>query len=1058
MVPKPDNAWNIGTPTEVTAEVATPRVGYLDFLRWMTNVDLRKALGASGDRFMSGLSMAYAMRHVDPSLATALDRLPDPAVDKVRLTLATTDTLGGGTGFAPDECEIDLSDRLSKVADKFGAKWALLAPAEEWPDFKREDLLDLLLHPLDKAFRFSVTMIGGPGTPRPLKYDPAKSLATAYVPEGVVADLAAEALVKRTHFGPATDRSKPPGIIHEGLLQHASRERRGGYVSFPSFALRIETMIDAVPDMHDETRHAAFIALAERMIEVAPAASARRYDLVTRNPPETEDYAAWRLYSHADVLSQRWLPSGRPAYRTFEPKRHAWEGKAGTAAFRLAWRVPEAGIAGSEQAREAIAEYEREVFFDRPNIDADPLTQRLLPLPAVTLLQSFPWDWPSATYLRHRFTLRSRYAGALRKPERRQISAFPPVQRDRKRREIAETWTLRAVILADFARVQVTRPQLRALIPLTSAPGQAGTPPVLAILQEPPFSHGGLADRVTAELKTGFGYGFELGGPTVEIRDSRKEIGPDPRLDYRPTPAEDVLWLGLAAEGPIGLTFDPVQAGRPTFSNSAYLLTPRRPDGESPNYEEHCLGVSMSRHLNPAWTFFPPQARPDVAPSKTTASAKTNGLVADRAWWVTFPARASRSSRPKKGSPVELLGAGGITALSAARSGDSVSLLTTNLGVDGVAGGLEKPIEVARLPQGSEISILHQPVAPGRFLLSVFAGPREAASVSIEAGMSATPLMMASFEWGVPKGAGATDVPLRVPGGAEAEPVLASAPTFLAWTRTLRAFDRGTVAHPERAPDAARVDISELRARIEEREPPGKDPVQIVTLLKGAQPLFLTSSTEADPFPVHVHRHLAFVLTRLLEGPGRPVEEYVGAGRFCGDQAPMPAGKASTTDRLNLRLIEMETSAAALCGTDSDAIPSAYRTRYVDLASTGWVEGSAATLFLRPVGSKAHLGKLESLTLSMNAVGGSTAAPRFEISIAPGDAIRMIEIDFVDTKWAARVIRLSGTCEPAVIKEMEKHQLPKLSGKGFFLTVDAAPKGAPGEFWCDISLLHGKRE
>ena len=123
--------------------------------------------------------------------------------------------------------------------------------------------------------------------------------------------------------------------------------------------------------------------------------------------------------------------------------------------------------------------------------------------------QSLIWEAPSATYFRHRFTLRSRYAGALKERARGEAIAW----QKQDAATIPYGWTIRVAMLADTSRIRLTRPQLRGLIPLTTAPGGENTklpaPPVAAVLQEPPFVAGGLSDRIVSEVKTGFGYGFE---------------------------------------------------------------------------------------------------------------------------------------------------------------------------------------------------------------------------------------------------------------------------------------------------------------------------------------------------------------------------------------------------------------------------------------------------------------------------------------------------------------------------------------------------------------------
>jgi hypothetical protein len=68
--------------------------------------------------------------------------------------------------------------------------------------------------------------------------------------------------------------------------------------------------------------------------------------------------------------------------------------------------------------------------------------------------------------------------------------------------------------------------------PPTTSEAESGATPALAILQEPPFARAGLADRLVAELGVGLGYGFDTTSDdeSVHIRDTRKEIGPDPRV------------------------------------------------------------------------------------------------------------------------------------------------------------------------------------------------------------------------------------------------------------------------------------------------------------------------------------------------------------------------------------------------------------------------------------------------------------------------------------------------------------------------------------------------
>ena len=105
------------------------------------------------------------------------------------------------------------------------------------------------------------------------------------------------------------------------------------------------------------------------------------------------------------------------------------------------------------------------------------MTQKLAPLPAPTVLHTVVWDAPSATYLRHRFTLRTRYDGALigrtdtptwtkTNGAAKSAAATLSNQEHEGADDLAkyEEWTLRVAMLADMSRLTITRPQVRGLL------------------------------------------------------------------------------------------------------------------------------------------------------------------------------------------------------------------------------------------------------------------------------------------------------------------------------------------------------------------------------------------------------------------------------------------------------------------------------------------------------------------------------------------------------------------------------------------------------------------
>lgn len=184
------------------------------------------------------------------------------------------------------------------------------------------------------------------------------------------------------------------------------------------------------------------------------------------------------------------------------------------------------------------------------------------------------WESPSAMMFRHRVRLRGRYAGAQRTPSRAEILVVgpPPKGNAQDEKRPFDSW-VRVVMLADRTRIALIRPQLRAPIPLTTSPDTRAAPPLLAMMTEPPFAFGGLADRIASGIATGFGY--EMQGNKLGLQDeARGEAGPDPIHSYRPLDQAAALSLGLEGEGPIGLTFDNDSAPAAAYPNSAWLLTP----------------------------------------------------------------------------------------------------------------------------------------------------------------------------------------------------------------------------------------------------------------------------------------------------------------------------------------------------------------------------------------------------------------------------------------------------------------------------------------------------
>lgn len=1035
--------WRKDLPSTITVRVSTPRVGYLDFMRWTSNSTLRgEAYSAGGEVFELALLTAYVMRHLDPVLAQHLDNLPDPAVDAIRIELMQTDRIAGDkAGSLVGQFQLGPSTSGGKKEGLLAAFVRKLEVLKD-PQWTPERLRKVVFDELDKIFSFDIELAAG------AKLD----LATGFkitVPAGAVAHLSMHAVVLGKHF---QKRDGHPAVFHKGLKQYAARQVGAGnkqLLSYRASAIRIETMYDGIGAKPEKSP--VWIDAAAAMIEARPVSNARRFDLTTYDQIAVGVARNdWRLLSEIDVTTQRWRPTGRPIYHFVSPGKHTLDGKE--------IRGPAVPMAIPDE----VAGFESEAFFDRPDIDANTVTQRLVPLGTQTVLQQFPWDSPSATYFRHRFTLRSRYAGALLQESRRSVDAWP---RENILKEHA--WTKRVAMLADSSRLILTRPQLRALIPLTTAPGGEGlatpTPPIAAILQEPPYSRGGLADRIAPELKTGFGYGFEKGElnkqgttdkPPVEILDSRKEIGPNPQLSYSPFEYGQVLGLCLRSEGPLGLTFDMPDTPAPAFPNTMLSLRPVSLIGSEPAFEEGLMGVAMRRYLDPDWLTSPTVSAGDVKPVEGVPAAELN-LPADRTWWIDVNTD---------------------TADIAGVAETGVSLKVANVReVDGFTGvevwkesidkvkGYFKETTLVAKAQTSRIDglvLLHQPIAPGRYSTSVFARRK---SASVAEGDSSAPMILASFEWSLPvvekvdgeKRQGAVPMQaavLKITGSdIVARETMASATTSLRWTQISRDFDLLRVAGEEK-PYLAR----NLVARLE-------DKLLKFDLVKGKTDVAMLPSTQGNRYPSHVHRHIGFITSRFLRELGRPVETFCGTALAAG-----PATVIFETEGASqaVRVVEFETPASIVCQQDL-AAPDTYRKAYFDLVSTGYESENDLLLTLRFVGSQQHLSQFSGVTILLSQPVDPVAASKTEKNT--------IHIPLKPTKdvWpvGARVILRPGASGKVPRVEtwivfsdgLEKPTGEKaefdlnLSGNypGFMLALKA--EGSKAEFWTDISMLHCKQ-
>jgi len=1091
LILAPDkDAWKGGLERPVTTTVTTPRVSYLDFERWFANGSLfletfgkdrgENPADNAGVIFMNGLAAAYAMRKFDAALARSLESLPDPAVEKIRLELIVLDDLTQTT-IRPVGAQLhELGGRLAEVANAYAVK--AKAQTRKSPAW----FLDNLFKPLDDAFRFEIAVQPGPLALAPIS-QPKAMKRTASVPAGMVARLSMDAMVRAKRFDKSDGHH--PSVIHRGLLQHASRNvydssdpfAKPTHVIFPAAALLVETMYDGIEKLampiNDGDGEGA-IALAAAVVSAEGIDRVRRFDIVTGMPAPGDQRQKWRLLGEVDVITQRWRPSGRPIYHLVNPRDRdfAIDRKSPTEPRTQPALPLNLDMAGR------LAQFELEAFFDRSDIDAQTVTQRLAPLPASTRLQEHHWNPESATYFRHRFTLRSRYAGALLKRNSRQVNAWPTDTPKHPLTTPAHGWTMRVAMLADLARIQLTRPQLRALIPLTTAPGgeriDLPVPPVAAILQEPPFARGGLADRIATEIKTGLGYGFAKADEPLEILDARKEAGRNAQLDYRALGSETALSLVLRGEGPIGLTFDNMDAPAPAFPNSMFVLKPDVLFGSKPPLEEFFAGVTMRRYIDPAWT--------------GAGGSDKSGLEAEDAWWIDFDQRDKKVNKETALLEYEVEGSKDLMPLLAFKLGSDeqhIQLFASKLAIDGFSNPERDWVAVAvvTLEQFGKLSVLHQQVAPARHAMSIFV---RTGSAKTERGEINTPLLVAGFEWSSPKekkvkdDGGGIKEEARPPSvrlkttSANAFQTMASGSTFLRWTKTGRDFDFVHVAelgNNEWKTDP--VHVGELTARL------NHDNHEFLTFHRtgssaDSKAVWLCSSTFSNPAPIHVHRHVGLISSRFLNELGTPVEV------FCRTSADADAAYQLVTMEGNLRLtdgkifkpqeevvriVEFETPAAILCA-EGPQVPQTYKQAYFDLLSTGFrfeKNIGTAQLHFRFVGSPAQIAKFAEIRLNFWRNRSSEPNP-FRLPVKfnnlPSKFAVALRLAFKGSgsvrTYDLQIIYSDGTLAESTGQFTEPDQFPLVAAEnatpGFFVSIDRV-KGGSSEFWSDISVLHSPR-
>ncbi|MEE1923640.1 hypothetical protein V0R50_07885 [Pseudomonas sp. 148P] len=1049
--PKDNNLLLLGAPfqgkwrppfhKEATLRVTFPRVPYSDFVRWIANPKLRGEVfeGLNGETqikdFLYLLEAANIDRSRDLELGKLLDALLDPAVSSLRLDVVVMD----GLMDAPEQ--LGKLEKLKPQAIrpiKIPSLGKMLNGILNFDKLVKDGQIKEILGQLDRQCRHTLTISSfESGSSQSLSFKD----STLQVPAGACVQLCARPQVESRRF--------ESRVIDERLKELAVGEQ-GGLVVFEGAKVLVESMPGplSVPAGNTTGLLASreeWTSLALGLVSYEPVGSARSYTLKAGGTLEAaaKDPKAWRWrqLGAVTVLTQRWRFDGKPIYAWINPKAHDDISPIapGCASRKL-------------KADGRLARFEQQAFAGRER-DGQSSTVNLLPWPAVTTLHTAHWEKPSATVFRHRFTLHSRYTPAFERDTDGQCQAWSDA--------LEQAW-LRVAMLAEASRIELTRPQLRALIPLTQSPeeGAGLTPPLMAILQERPFDYGGLADRVIAEIRSGIGYELpaaqENALASVVPADIRKEIGRDPRLAYEPFDQATGQGVLLSVEGPIGLTFESDAVAAPAFPNSALVLDPvsleiDKEDGsplKSLDLEEHFLSVGLRRYLHPHWL---------VSTIKKESSPDFSGNC-----WIQFPAT--------QGTLTIGQGAGLIKVLEFDASQQCE--VTLDWRVLDPTVSLGKRMKLVSLPlvkelAGWQCALLHTPVNDRRAVLAVFLVPPE--KLDEERGAGNAPKLLASIEWNLPAGFGWDHLVLEAKDLWSCA-VGVSQTTAMHWARTNRNFATVMVAGEKLLETGKSWPVTDLQARLkktgETEETEGT--LEFATLTAPADSLWLRPTQAAQPYPTHTQRHLALLFSEMRSGLGRSLERPTALHMLGAKSLTVTKGSVPDAGNSRVRVIEFETPAIIL-GHGSDAIPDHYKYGYLDLVAPGVVPAKPEnkvllSLHLRVIASSATRTELTELRLRLRPES-ATASPGNVLVLRPiaGEELATLDVGLeFDAQGAAKVSKPSQVYalgqRDAIAAEWQGDPwgTDATKGiKGLAMTVESATfkDGNPRELWLEVSML-----
>jgi hypothetical protein len=954
--------WRTPFDTKAEVDIVLPRMTLGAFLRWTNNTTLRDValeLGSSTadnerkDRIklfneFRALMVALDIDRLNArEFAARLDLLPDLAVTGVELSAAPLDSLV----LPPAEMATkDARARATIASLPMPTLGTLLSDTDVKKAINGRRIV-AALELIDAKLRHRMvieTRQAQPGADGKLAFTSSTSPKGLTVGGGLVARVSARPLVPKHRFEP---QGKSPSAIDPRMLQFAIGEKGDAHI-FDGAHVVIETMIG--PLVRDQRAKGDLDWLAPREIWAKeraeavghlPAGSSPMYQLAIL--PKPAEHWRWRQVGTVTTLTQAWRFCGRPIRNWIRPLEHVDKKKIAS--------TDQASFHMDEDLGDRFMAFESDAFRPRDDLDAVPETVKLGPLGQRTTLAGVqPDETKGATIFRHAFTLSSRYAAAMLRPE--SDGAAEAWKLDAGAQPNAVDRWMRVAVLARRPR-ELTRPQLRALLPLTrrTQDDVAGSfaPPALAVLNEAPFANGGLAARIAAEIRTGVGYGKDEDADQVRPQDFRKEVGPDGRLRLVPMSEGAARRAVLAPESPIGLTFDREGTTAPAFANAALILHPSLVPADPPALdgqaegaasdegvsEESFISVALRRYLDPAWLV-------GDAAEATVLSFDQSAL------WIEAEGEFKILLKPQDKARTEIPFEG------VSATNDKVTVHPRLIDPSVKEGRL---LDLCARPTPT-LAFLIVPQDDGRFTLSVFTRPDQPHKVS-----GKLPILLASAECRVPE-----RFAVELEGEMHISRTTASALTGLEWVRTNPDFDHVTVVKPSSPHSAMRMKVKDLAAR---RSGPQNDKRVTFHSAHSAhsaqEVLWVRAHHSTRTEPTATHRFMLALFVKTLRGIGPDIETLLGAALMFGSQVPV-SGSFAAADAV--RFVEVEAPAGTAAYPRKNVLP-VFQRAYFDLTAIGAAitngEGRRFLFRIRPVGGMAAFLQAHESNVTLGLASGA---------------------------------------------------------------------------------------